>query len=157
MTGAGRSALLRPSGLNYPSYFDSLLKTKTDGKSQTTTFVYDKLKRLKEKQYPSGQKIIYTFSGENLGSVQDQVVSETTTFGYDSSYRLSSIVNPRGTISYGYTADDQLQTCQVNSDPRVALSSFLASLTSLLIRLHEGFSRNPGLSQNGAQGRFLDY
>ena len=115
-----------PSGAtsSYTYYFDSLLKTKTDGKSQTTTFVYDKLKRLKEKQYPNGQKIIYAFLGENLGSVQDQVVSETTNFAYDSSYRLSSISNPRGTISYGYTADDQLQNYQVNSDPSVAFSYY---------------------------------
>ena len=120
------SALHHPSGTtsSYTYYFDSLLKTKTDGKGQTTTFVYDKLNRLTEKQYPGGQKIIYAFSGENLGSVQDQVVSETTNFSYDSSYRLSSISNPRGAISYGYTADDQIQTYQVNSDPSVAFGYY---------------------------------
>ena len=95
-----------PSGAtsSYTYYFDSVLKTKTDGKSQTTTFVYDKLKRLKEKQYPNGQKIIYAFSGENLGSVQDHVANETTNFSYDSFFRLSSISNPRGILSYSYSA-----------------------------------------------------
>ncbi len=51
-------------------------------------------------------------------------MSETTNFSYDSSYRLSSLSNPRGTIAYGYTAGDQLQTYQVNSDPSVAFAYY---------------------------------
>jgi len=106
---------------SYTYYGDGVLKTKTDGKGQTITYVYDKLKRLKEKQYPDGKKIIYTYSGEMIGSIQDQVANEITGFAYDPSYRLSSISNPRGQISYTYTAADQVQSYQVNSEPPVAL------------------------------------
>jgi YD repeat-containing protein len=109
---------------SYTYYGDGLLKTKTDGKGQTITYVYDKLKRLKEKQYPDGKKIVYAYSGEMMGNIQDQVANETTTFAYDQSYRLNSISSPRGTISYTYTAADQVQSYQVNSDPPVALSYY---------------------------------
>jgi len=109
---------------SYTYYGDGLLKTKTDGKGQTITYVYNKLKRLKEKQYPDGKKIVYTYSGEMMGSIQDQVANETTSFAYDPSYRLSSISNPRGQISYTYTATDQVQSYQVNSDPPVGLSYY---------------------------------
>ena len=59
-----------------------------------------------------------------VGSVQDQVANETTSFVYDSSYRLSSITNPRGAIAYAYTAADQVQTYQAGSDPAVAFSYY---------------------------------
>ena len=44
-----------------------MLKTKTDGKGQTISYIYDRLKRLREKQYPGGRKIRYTYTGETLG------------------------------------------------------------------------------------------
>ena len=111
----------------YTYYGDSLLKTKTDGIGQTITYIYDRLKRLREKQYPDGRKIgynYYIYTGEMLGSIQDQIANETTYFNYDSSYRLSSVSNPRGTISYAYTAGDQIQTYQVNSEPAVSYSYY---------------------------------
>jgi len=111
----------------YTYYGDSLLKTKSDGKGQTISYIYDKLKRLREKQYPDGRKIrynYYTYTGEMLNSIQDQVASETTNFNYDSSYRLSSISGPRGTISYAYTAADQIQSYQVSSEPAVSYSYY---------------------------------
>ena len=48
----------------------------------------------------------------------------TTSFAYDTSYRLSSISNPRGAIAYTYTAADQVQTYQAGSDPAVAFSYY---------------------------------
>ena len=120
------STVHHPAGptSSYTYYGDGLLKTKTDGKGQTITYVYDKLKRLKEKQYPDGKKIIYTYSGQMIGNIQDQVANETTSFSYDQSYRLSSVLNPRGQISYTYSATDQVQSYQVNSDPPVAYTYY---------------------------------
>jgi len=59
-----------------------------------------------------------------MGSIQDQLANETTSFAYDQSYRLSSISNPRGQISYTCTATDQVQSYQVNSDPPVSYSYY---------------------------------
>jgi YD repeat-containing protein len=104
---------------SYTYYADSLLHTKTDRKGQTTTFIYNKLNRLTEKQYPGVAKILYNYTYGLLGSLEEQLANETTNFGYDSSYRMNSVSNPRGALSYAYTAADQIQTYQVNSDPLV--------------------------------------
>jgi len=45
------------------------------------------------------------------------VANETTSFAYDTSYRLSSITNPRGVVAYTYTAADQVQSYQVGCYP----------------------------------------
>jgi YD repeat-containing protein len=44
--------------------------------------------------------------------------TETHTFGYDGSYRVTqNVQGPRGTISYSFTADDRVETATVTSGP----------------------------------------
>ncbi len=105
----------------YDYWDDGLLKTKTDRKSQTITYNYDRHKRLQSKVYPgTAGSIINTYTGQKLMTVTDTSVTpnETHTFSYDTSYRVQTNSQAsRGTITYGYNADDTMSSYTVTGGP----------------------------------------
>jgi RHS repeat-associated protein len=109
----------------YTYYADGLLQTKTDRNGQMIGYEYDAFKRLKKKTYPNGTSITYNYTGQKLTSVVDTSVTpnETHSFGYDSSYRVSSNTQAtRGTLGYTYTADDRVDKLTIAGTPDVIAS-----------------------------------
>jgi RHS repeat-associated protein len=90
-------------------YADGLLEQVIDRKGQGTVYLYDHLKRLQGLSYSDGTGIAYTFIGQELTEVSDATTSpaESTSFGYDSAYRvITEVQGGRGTLAYTYDADD---------------------------------------------------
>jgi RHS repeat-associated protein len=94
----------------YTYWADGLQRTTTDRKNQTINDAYDHLKRLSTRTYPGGATISYTYQGSRLVQVVDASVSpsETSTFTYDSAYRVASETQgTRGTLDLTYTPGDR--------------------------------------------------
>ena len=108
-----------PDGLEerYTYYRDGLLNTLTDRNGRTYTFVYDGLKRQRQKEYPTGTTV-YTYSGEMLTAVFDGIASDTISYIFDDSYRVQSEQQAdRGTLSYTYDATDRIRTGHIGNGP----------------------------------------
>jgi RHS repeat-associated protein len=89
---------------------DGFQRTKTDRKNQTINYAYDHWKRPSTTTYPGGATISYAYQGSMLTQVIDGSVSpsETSTFTYDSAYRVASETQgPRGTLDFTYTPGDR--------------------------------------------------
>ncbi|MDQ6891117.1 MAG: hypothetical protein M3167_00345 [Acidobacteriota bacterium] len=121
----------------YESYSytpDSLLASKTDRKAEQTAYAYDAFKRLTTTTYAAGS-VSNTFVGQKLTQIVDttQTPTETHTFAYDPSFRLTQNVQwNRGTLSYTYNIDDTVATRAVNGGASTTYSYYPdSSLSSL--------------------------
>ncbi|MBI2346297.1 MAG: carboxypeptidase regulatory-like domain-containing protein [Deltaproteobacteria bacterium] len=92
------------------------IKTATNAKSETTTFLYDEAARLKEIQYADGAKRTIAFKGqtdrvEAITLVETDGTTRSRSFTYDSAGRVATATDPWGnTISYTYWPDGQVKT-----------------------------------------------
>ena len=99
---------------------DNLVASRRDRKNQQIGYGYDHFKRIVSRQYVSGGSVTGTYSGQELMQVVDSTVAptETSLYGYDTSYRKTSETEgSRGTITYQYNADDSIATRSVQSGP----------------------------------------
>jgi YD repeat-containing protein len=103
---------------SYLYYADNSLFQKTDRKSLFTSYVYDAFKRVAQFD-PWG--VVNTYDGQKLTQVVDSEYfspTDTQIFGYDSSYRLSSVTQGnRGTITYQFNSDDSVASYSVQTGP----------------------------------------
>jgi YD repeat-containing protein len=121
------------------------LKTSTDARGQVSTYSYDALNRVSGISYTSGTAISFTYdSGPNalgrLTQMSDEAgtttwtynsqgriasrtqtegtLSQSLTYAYDGSGRLSQVTYPSGRIiSYGYDAQGRINTLKLNGLP----------------------------------------
>ncbi len=129
ITSYGYDALRRLRSTTFPDgaiewndyWADGLLRFKTDRKTQTITYNYDRHKRLQSKVCPAGAgSITYSYTGQKLMTVTDTriTLNETHTFGYDAAYRVDSETQAtRGTTAYTYNLDDSAGSYAVSGGP----------------------------------------
>ncbi len=94
----------------YTYFPDGLQQTRTNRKNQTINYAYDHFKRLSTRTYPGGAPIANTYQGSQLTQVIDSSASpsETDTYAYDASYRVTSETQgTRGTLTFTYTPGDK--------------------------------------------------
>jgi RHS repeat-associated protein len=129
VTGYRYNALRRLIAIDYPDgpadgflyNLDGTLQRR-DPRLNTIYYEYDRYKRLTKVTYPEipNRAIIYTYTGQKLTQVVDETPSpaETQTLTYDTSYRLEgSTQGDRGTVTYGYNADDTVASRTVQGGP----------------------------------------
>jgi len=75
----------------------------------------------------TSKPLISTYVGQKLTQVEDQTVTpaEIQTLTYDSSYRLSGTTQgDRGTVGYGYNADDTVASLAVQGGPTASYAYY---------------------------------
>ena len=84
--------------------------------TQTRSFVYNTLDRLKKTIGAEGQTTVYDYDKQgNLTAITDPL-NHVTTYAYDALNRLAEAIDPKGgTTFYGYDANDHLTSV---TDPR---------------------------------------
>lgn len=88
--------------------------TRTDGKGQTTNYVYDSMGRLFQVLYSSGAEVSYTYDGVgNPLTMRDS--AGTTTWRYDTLNRVTSETDPFGRV-VRYAFDDAERTATLTAD-----------------------------------------
>jgi RHS repeat-associated protein len=128
LSGIDRPAPLGDVSFTYDAV--SRMRTMTDGKTQTTTYTYDKLDRVIRIDFHDGSSITYVFDGNGnetthtdaagtTSSVYDELnrlTSEThpgrpqITYTYDPADNLTSATDASGTVSYSYDNANRLAT-----------------------------------------------
>ena len=123
----GRRRLLsadQPNGAgdSYSYYADGMVRTRNP-RYNAISYEYDRHKRVTKvtliDRYTS-KPITYTYTGQKLTQVADETASptETQTMTYDTSYRVSgSTQGDRGTVTYGFNADDTVASLTVQGGP----------------------------------------
>jgi RHS repeat-associated protein len=164
----GRLNLVTQYG--YDSYGD--INSITDANGNTTTSIFDVLRRLTEVDAPvSGVVTKYTYYPNNkVASVQraapgDSGAYETTQYTYTPSYLLQTVTDPLGnTTTTTYDADDRVQTVtQPVSDSENRQRTYSYDALGRLVQLSDTTSGSPGTvlethsyTPNGREQSFAD-
>ncbi len=97
------------------------LLTKVAGGGRSISFTHNAAGRIDTATDSAGRLVVYTYSGDNLASVED-VGEATSTFTYDSRGRITKKVDPRGAATRNtYDAQDRvvLQTDAANRSTKL--------------------------------------
>lgn len=108
------------TGITYNYDQRKRLASRKSAKSEWLFFTYDSFDRLVQKGYgsPSQTHVDYTYVGQKLTQVSDELAGETHTYGYDSAYRLNHETQAgRGDINYSYDPADRLAEYAVVGGP----------------------------------------
>jgi RHS repeat-associated protein len=91
------------------------LTSNTDADGKTTAYTYDALDRVVRTDFgivgtgspESTVATTYSTTSDSVAQVGDTVAAGPSTFTYDGLDRLTKVVQPTGTIGYGYDADNR--------------------------------------------------
>lgn len=87
---------------NSLTYSDGLVRTSTDARSQTVTYTWDALQRLRRLDFADGTYVTNLYDKLDLVQVTDRL-GYSSTMGYDAARHLVAETNANGVVSrYGY-------------------------------------------------------